>query len=37
MLNNWESECYGLIFFALLQKRLWSGATQLIETGHVSK
>ncbi|VDI76113.1 Hypothetical predicted protein, partial [Mytilus galloprovincialis] len=34
-LKKWESECYGLIFFALLQKRLWAGATQLIETGHI--
>ncbi|VDI79732.1 Hypothetical predicted protein, partial [Mytilus galloprovincialis] len=34
-LTNWESECYGLIFFALLQNQHWDGALQLLATGYV--
>ncbi|XP_063408793.1 uncharacterized protein LOC134692272 [Mytilus trossulus] len=34
-LTNWESECYGLIFFALLQKQYWEGALQLLENGYI--
>lgn len=35
-ITKWDYECYGLVFFALLQKQYWSGATQLIEKGYVS-
>ncbi|XP_063408792.1 transient receptor potential cation channel subfamily M member 2-like [Mytilus trossulus] len=34
-LIEWDSECNGLIFFALLQKQYWTGALQLVETGCV--
>ncbi|CAC5385236.1 MIB [Mytilus coruscus] len=34
-LIEWDTECNGLIFFALLQKRYWTGALQLVETGCV--
>ncbi|CAC5426523.1 unnamed protein product [Mytilus coruscus] len=32
---QWNSECYGLIFLALLQKKYWNGAKQLVETGYI--
>ncbi|XP_052082917.1 uncharacterized protein LOC127720378 [Mytilus californianus] len=34
-LIEWDTECNGLIFFALLQKQYWTGALQLVETGCV--
>ncbi|VDH96910.1 Hypothetical predicted protein [Mytilus galloprovincialis] len=34
-ITKWDYECYGLVFFALLQKQYWSGATQLIEKGYI--
>ncbi|XP_052082922.1 transient receptor potential cation channel subfamily M member 3-like [Mytilus californianus] len=32
---KWDSECYGLIFFALLQTKCWDGALQLLENGYI--
>lgn len=36
-LTNWNSECYGHIFFALLHTEKWESANQLIDEGYVSK